>query len=217
MIDWFPPTSSDSPARSLARWHGIVSLRRAARAIDALEPTTEGHSERVGDLAASLARQVGWSRRRAEDLREAGRVHDIGKACIPQSILMTPGRLTPEDYEVVKGHAALGADVVETVLAPRQARWIRHHHERWDGRGYPDGLFGEEIPEGALMLAIADAWDAMTHRSWAGAALTRDAALEECRRERGRQFAPWAVDALLVVLDAHLPHARPGRRLVSAA
>jgi HD-GYP domain-containing protein (c-di-GMP phosphodiesterase class II) len=120
------------------------------------------------------------------------------------------------DYEVVKSHAALGADVVEAVLAPRQARWIRHHHERWDGRGYPDALFAEEIPEGALILAIADAWDAMTHRSWAGAALDRDAAIEECRRERGGQFAPWAVDALLEVLDVHLPHARP-RRLVSAA
>ena len=151
MIDWFPPTSSDSPARSLARWHGIVSLRRAARAIDALEPTTEGHSERVGDLAASLARQVGWSRRRAEDLREAGRVHDIGKACIPQSILMTPGRLTPEDYEVVKGHAALGADVVETVAGaapgpldpapPRalgRARLPRRALRRGDPRGRAD-------------------------------------------------------------------------------
>src|SRR3954452_20902029 len=110
MIDWFPPTSGDSPARSLARWHGIVSLRRAARAIDALEPTTEGHSERVADLAARLARELGWSPRRSEELREAGRMHDIGKACIPQSILLTPGPLSPEDYEVVKTHAAHGAD-----------------------------------------------------------------------------------------------------------
>jgi HD-GYP domain-containing protein (c-di-GMP phosphodiesterase class II) len=217
MIDWFPPTSGDSPARSLARWHGIVSLRRAARAIDALEPGTEGHSERVADLAAALARQLGWSRRRAEELREAGRVHDIGKACIPQSILVTAGPLTPEEYEVVKTHAGLGADVVEPVLAPRQARWIRHHHERWDGRGYPDGLIAEEVAEGALILGIADAWDAMTHRSWAGVALTRDAAVEECLRERGHQFAPWAVDALLEVLGTPVPRARPVGRLVSAA
>ena len=194
-----------------------MSLRRAARVIDALEPTTEGHSERVADLAARLARELAWSRRRSEELREAGRLHDIGKACIPPSILLTPGPLTPEDYEVVKTHAALGADVVQAVLAPRQARWIRHHHERWDGRGYPDGLLSEEISEGALILSLADAWDAMTHRSWGTAALSRQAALEECRRERGHQFAPWAVDALVEALAEPLPRAQAHGRLVSAA
>jgi len=217
MIDWFPPPSTDSPARSLARWHGIISLRRAARAIDALEPTTEGHSERVADLAARLARELGWSRRRSEELREAGRMHDIGKACIPQSILLTPGPLSPEDYEVVKTHAAHGADVVQAVLAPRQARWIRHHHERWDGRGYPDALHSEEISEGALILSLADAWDAMTHRSWGSSALSPRAALDECRRERGKQFAPWAVDALVDVLDQPVPRSQLHDRLVSAA
>ena len=121
---------------------------------------------------------------------------------------MTPGPLSPEDYEVVKGHAALGADVVEAVLAPRQARWIRHHHERWDGRGYPDGLFAEEIPEGALILAIADAWDAMTHRSWAGAALPRGRRARGVPPRAGRQFAPWAVDACSTVLDAPARRAR---------
>ena len=215
MIDWFPPSATDNPARSLARWHGIVSLRRAARAIDALESSTEGHSERVADLAARIAREVGWSLRRSEELREAGRVHDIGKACIPQGILQTPGPLSPEEYEVVKDHAALGADAVEAVLLPRQVHWIRHHHERWDGRGYPSGLAGEEIDDGALILAMADAWDAMTHRSWAGAALTPAVALEECRRESGRQFAGWAVASLERVLEEGRP--RFARPLVTAA
>jgi HD-GYP domain-containing protein (c-di-GMP phosphodiesterase class II) len=217
MIDWFPPPSTDNPARSLARWHGIVSLRRAARAIDALEPSTEGHSERVADLAARIARDVGWSRRRGEELREAGRVHDIGKACIPQVILQTPGQLSPQEYEIVKSHAALGADVAEAVLSARQANWIRHHHERWDGRGYPDGLVGEEIPEGGLILSIADAWDAMTHRSWAGSALTPAVAIDECRRESGRQFAGWAVAALERVLEERRPRFGQRRRLVTAA
>jgi len=208
MIDWFPPTSSDSPARSLARWHGIVSLRRAARTIDALEPTTEGHSERVADLAASLARELGWSRRRAEDLREAGRVHDIGKACIPQSILMTPGRLTPEDYEVVKGHAALGADVVETVLAPRQARWIRHHHERWDGRGYPDGLAGSRIPLASRIIAVCDAFGAMTCDRPYRAGMPHDAAVAELRSGAGTQFDPAVVDAFCEAVSVQVPAAR---------
>lgn len=217
MIDWFPPAAADQPARSLARWHGIVSLRRAARAVEALEPVAVGHSDRVAELAAAIAAGLGWSRVRTEELREAGRVHDIGKACISRSVLQTPGPLTPEAYEVIKLHAARGADAVEAVLSPRQTGWIRHHHERWDGRGYPDGLVADEVPEGALILAIAEAWDAMTHCSWAGAALSREAALDECRRERGRQFAPWAVDGLRDVLDAGLPRARPRRRLVSAA
>ena len=215
MIDWFPPPATDNPARSLARWHGIVSLRRAARAIDALEPTTEGHSERVADLAARIARDVGWSRRRCEELREAGRVHDIGKACIPQGILQTPGRLTPRTTRSSRATPPSGRTSSSRCSRPGRPSWVRRHHERWDGRGYPDGLAGEEIPEGALILSMADAWDAMTHRSWAGAALTPAVAIEECRRESGRQFAGWAVASLERVLDERRP--RFARRLVTAA
>jgi HD-GYP domain-containing protein (c-di-GMP phosphodiesterase class II) len=201
MIDWFPPHTAD-PARGLARWQSLVALRRAARDIDSLDPSTVGHSERVADIAADIAVELGWIRHRVDELREAGIVHDVGKSCVPESILLTPGALTPAEFEIVKAHAGVGADAAAEVLSRRQAAWIRHHHERWDGRGYPDRLGAEEIPDGAAILCLADSWDAMTHRSWSGEALTHDQALAECRSEAGRQFAPWAVAALERVMAA---------------
>jgi HD-GYP domain-containing protein (c-di-GMP phosphodiesterase class II) len=224
MIDWFPPRTrhldSHTPADDLARWQGMINLRRVAGAIDSKDATTFGHSERVADIAARIAAEVGWLTRRTRQLHEVALIHDVGKICVPEEILLLPGPLTPEDYEVVKTHAAVGAQVATTVCLPRQVAWVRHHHERWDGRGYPDGLAAEEIPEGAAILCVADAWDAMTHRSWTGEALDRDQALEECRREAGSQFAPWAVAALETALErAAFPDLAPAAiplRLVPA-
>jgi HD-GYP domain-containing protein (c-di-GMP phosphodiesterase class II) len=162
-------------------------------------------------------------RRDAGELHEAGVVHDIGKCRVPESILLTPGALTPSEFEIVKTHAAAGAEAATGVLSRRQVSWIRHHHERWDGRGYPEALAGDEIPGGAAVLCLADSWDAMTHRSWSGEALTPEAALDECRAESGRQFAPWAVGALEKVMRERsegrvAPRPVSGRpRLVPAA
>ncbi len=220
MIDWFPSTASADPARDLARWQGVVTMRRVARSIDDRHPATAGHSERVAGMAAELARELGWSRRSVERMREAGGIHDIGKVCVPESILLTPGTLTPDEYEIVKTHAVLGGEIASTILTRRQVAWIRHHHERWDGRGYPDRLAAEEIPEGAAILAVADAWDAMTSRSWSRAPLTWAQALEECDRESGRQFAPWAVAALRSVVATQPAAPAPvyaRLRLISAA
>ena len=222
MIDWFPPTTSPDPAKALRLWQGGITMRGVARSIDDRDPSTAGHSDRVARMAEMIARELRWSRRSVERIRETGAIHDIGKVCIPESILLTPGTLSPDEYEIVKTHAVLGAEIAATVLGRRQVAWIRHHHERWDGAGYPDRLVAEEIPEGAAVLALADAWDAMTSRSWARAALTRAEALEECERESGRQFAPWAVAALQRALAARtadaVPAPRPGMlRLISAA
>jgi HD-GYP domain-containing protein (c-di-GMP phosphodiesterase class II) len=221
MIDWFPTTTSSAdPARDLVRWQGAVTMRRVARSIDDRHPSTTGHSERVAEMAADIAHHLGWSRRSVQRMREAGGIHDVGKVCVPESILQTPGALTADEYEIVKTHAVLGGEIASTVLTPRQVTWIRHHHERWDGHGYPDRLTAEEIPDGAAILSLADAWDAMTSRSWSRPALTRAAALEECDRESGRQFAPWAVAALRSVIEDRAPVAAPryGRlRLISAA
>lgn len=200
MIDWFPPATEahrvTRPLGGLARWRGICNLRRVARAIDATHPSTRGHSERVAALVSRMAREVGWVERRVQELAEAARLHDVGKLAVPDEVLLTPGPLTPDQYEIVKRHPATGARIVSTVLEAHQVAWVRHHHERWDGRGYPDGIAGDDIPDGAALLAVADAWDAMTHRSWVGPALGEVAALRECRQEAGHQFAPWAVEAL---------------------
>lgn len=205
MIDWFPPApdrhrDATRTMHGLTRWRGICNLRRVARAIDAKDPATTGHSDRVAELAGRIAHEIGWVDRRVQELREAARLHDVGKICVPDSILLTPGPLSPDEYEVIKQHAAAGARIVSTVLDDHQVAWVRHHHERWDGRGYPDRLEGDEIPEGAAILSVADAWDAMTHRSWVGDALSEAAAVRECRQEAGHQFAPWAVEALEAAL-----------------
>ena len=187
----------------------MAGLRAVARHIDGLSPTTEGHSKRVADMAARLAIELGWSGPRVRRLREAALVHDVGKVGVPKSVLLTPGGLTFEQYALVKEHAAIGARMVSDVLSPAQASWVRHHHERWDGRGYPDGVAGEDIPDGAAILCLADSWDAMRRRAWIGQPLSVDAAVEECRRESGHQFAPWAVEALEAVAAAAARADRP--------
>jgi HD-GYP domain-containing protein (c-di-GMP phosphodiesterase class II) len=197
MIDWFPPAGVAEPDRGLARWHGFVNLRRLARQIDGRDPSTVSHSERVADLAARLAVECGWSSRRAEQLHEAGRVHDVGKVVVPESILLTEGPLRPEEYELVKVHAPVGADVAGTVLSRAQVSWIRHHHERWDGRGYPDKTAGEAIPLLARVVAVADSFDAMTTERPYRDARQPDAAVAELRRVAGTQLDPAAVEAFV--------------------
>ncbi len=211
MIDWFPTSLTADPARGLARWQGLIALRRAARSIDELDPSTSGHSERVAAIAGEIATELGWARHRVDDLVEAGVVHDVGKTCVPSAVLVSPRALTPSEFEVVKRHAAAGAEAASHILSRRQAGWIRHHHERWDGRGYPDRLLEDEIPDGAAVLCLADSWDAMTHRSWSGRALSTEQALDECRAESGRQFAPWAVDALERVMERRASGPVPAR------
>ncbi|HSJ73929.1 MAG TPA: HD domain-containing phosphohydrolase [Miltoncostaeaceae bacterium] len=210
MIDWFPTprdAASPDPARELTRGEGMARLRAAARHIDGLDPTTAGHSERVAELAARLAVELGWSGPRVRRLRDAALVHDVGKLAVPRSVLLSPGGLTFEQYALVKEHAAAGARIVSAFLPSPETSWVRHHHERWDGRGYPDGVAGEEIPHGAAILCLADSWDAMRRRAWIGQPLSVAEALEECGRESGHQFAPWAVEALRAVVAAASPRA----------
>jgi HD-GYP domain-containing protein (c-di-GMP phosphodiesterase class II) len=208
MLDWFPTPGPDAtldPELELLRWQGVTQLRAIARGIDELDPTTAGHSERVAELAARLAVELGWSGPEIRELQAAARVHDVGKIAVPEEVLLTPGGLTFEQYALVKEHADVGARMVETVMSSRQASWVRHHHERWDGRGYPHGVAGEDIPDGAAILCLADSWDAMRRRAWIGQPLSVEEAMEECWRESGHQFAPWAVQALEAVVAALSP------------
>jgi diguanylate cyclase (GGDEF)-like protein/putative nucleotidyltransferase with HDIG domain len=188
--------SAEERAEHLQRSQALLGLRALARAIDAKDQTTRRHSERVAELAGKLARTVDWPPDRVQLLSEAALVHDVGKIGVADALLLKEGRLTAEEYDRLKQHAELSAQIVQDVLTPEQVEWIRAHHERPDGRGYPRGLAGDEIPEGATLLALADAWDVMTlSRPYSTPKGMADA-LEECRGLVGRQFAAGAVDAL---------------------
>jgi diguanylate cyclase (GGDEF)-like protein len=192
----------------------LLGLRSLARAIDAKDPATRQHSDRVAALSAKLARAAGWPAERAAQLSDAALVHDVGKVGIPDKLLHKLEPLTPTERDRVREHAELAARLVEGVLAPDQVSWIRIHHERPDGAGYPRGLTEDEIPEGAALLAVADAWDVMTSGRPYSRAKTVDEAVAECTELVGRQFTRAAVGALLKLhangeLD---PTARGSRR-----
>jgi diguanylate cyclase (GGDEF)-like protein/putative nucleotidyltransferase with HDIG domain len=182
------------------RRRALGGLRALARAVDAKDPSTRDHSGRVADLAAKVARRLGWAEDAVARLREAGMLHDVGKIGVPDAILRKPGRLTDEEMRAVRAHPVLGAQIAGEVLSAEQVAWIRGHHERWDGRGYPDGLAGAAIPSGARILAAADAWDAMTSLRPYRAALDPDHAWQELAASAGSQLCPEAAAALGAVL-----------------
>jgi putative two-component system response regulator len=157
--------------RSLLRIKRLVEERDSAeavvyalaRAVEAKSPYTHGHSERVAHYSLVLARALGVGERTLEVLRKGALLHDIGKISIPDEILNKPGKLTADEYDIVKGHAATGAHIVEPLLSVRDAvPLIRWHHERLDGRGYPDGLAGDDIPPLVRVLSVADIYDSLS-------------------------------------------------------
>jgi len=191
--------SAEQRAQHLERAQALQGVRLLAQAVDAKDPLTQRHSERVADLAEELARALGWSPERMALLRQAALVHDVGKIGVPDRVLLKPGRLTSEEHEMVKGHVALTARLVADILTPEQVEWVRSHHERWDGTGYPDGLAGDDIPEGGQIISLADAWDAMTVSRPYGAPRSADDAMAECRRGSGGQWSPRLVGALVAL------------------
>jgi putative nucleotidyltransferase with HDIG domain len=166
--------------------------------VEAKDPYTAGHSKRVHDISLQIGMRLGVSEPELDALRYGALFHDIGKIAVPDAILTKPAALTDEEYDVMKTHSLEGARIAAKFGRLREAvPVIRHHHERWDGRGYPGGLAGERIPRAASIVGLADAWDAMTTERPYSAAMSHAAALEELRLGRGSQFAPEVVDALL--------------------
>jgi len=188
--------SATERADRLEHARALAALGALAKAIDAKDPATIRHSERVAALACELAVESSWSPGDIARLHDAALVHDVGKIGVPDAVLSKPGRLTDAEYEVIKRHADLGARIVAGMLDAQQTAWVRGHHERHDGRGYPDGLAADVISEGARLLALADAWDAMTGARVYSEAMSPDDALAEVRRCDGAQFHPDAVAAL---------------------
>lgn len=196
------PLSDAERDDRLQRSHALLALRSLARAIDAKEPVGAQHSERVSDLVGRLAAASGWTPARAARLAEAALIHDVGKLGVPERILVKPGPLTIEELTVVRNHAALSAQIAAEALGEEQTTWIRQHHERPDGSGYPDGLAHEQISDGARLLALADTWDVITTGRAYRRAVSSDEALRECLRLEGSQFFPEACRALAAVAAA---------------
>jgi len=179
----------------------IGTLRAFSKIIDAKSPWTRGHSERVARYAILIGKELGLSKDQLRRLEVAALLHDIGKIGIPESILDKPGELTKEEYEIVKRHPEIGAEILSSIRQFEEiVPAIRHHHERYDGRGYPDGLRGEEIPLMARIIAVADAFDAMlSERPYRGA-LSLNSAAKEFQRNKGTQFDPQIADILLKIM-----------------
>jgi putative two-component system response regulator len=179
-----------------------------ALALEAKDRYTRGHSQRVGDLARKFALHIGLSAEEAERIRVAGLLHDIGKIAVPERLLNKDGPLTRDEFMRVIDHPVIGEEMVRPLAALANVlEMIRHHHERFDGRGYPDGLRGATIPFEVRLLSIVDAYDALTsHRAYRPAPLTHEAALGTLRREAaGGKWDPDMVEQFAAMLGASSP------------
>jgi diguanylate cyclase (GGDEF)-like protein/putative nucleotidyltransferase with HDIG domain len=176
-----------------ARFRAAASL---ARAVDARDVYTGSHSQRVADLAARTARRLGLADEDVELTRLAASLHDLGKLAIPEEILRKPGPLTEPERMVLERHPQIGFRMLESLGVDPVADWVLHHHERWDGSGYPDGLPGDRIPLGARIIFVADAYDAMTSERVYRRRVTPEHAIAELERCAGSQFDPAIVAAL---------------------
>ncbi|MEU9447916.1 HD-GYP domain-containing protein [Streptomyces sp. NPDC048277] len=178
-----------------------ATIRALVQAVDIKDGYTRGHSERVGQASVMIARELGMDEERVEVLRFAGILHDVGKLGVPTRLLRKDGPLTPEERRIIELHPEYGHEMVRGISFLGEARAaILHHHERIDGSGYPYGLAGGQIPESARVVAVADAFDAMTSTRSYSRARPVGAAVEELRRCAGRQFDTAAVDALVRAL-----------------
>ncbi len=191
-----PDLTDHQRQRQRQRTQARAGLLALVRVADAKEPGGQDHAGRVAEIAGALALRLGWSLERCAELREAALLHDIGKLAIPDAILNKPGRLTADEYEQIKTHAQLGAEIASGALNDTQTSWLRSHHETPDGTGYPDALQAPCIPDGAQLIAIADAFDAITTgRPYQAATPTADA-LREMRARAGTQFDATLLDLL---------------------
>jgi len=178
------------------------TIKALAAAIDAKDPYTRGHSQRVVQYSLMCGRSLSLSHRELETIEYSGILHDIGKIGIPDAILSKKGLLTDEERCEIRKHPVISANIIHDIpfLKP-VIEIVRHHHEKYDGSGYPDGLIGESIPKGARILAVADAFDAMMSDRPYRAHMPQNHAIIELRKHSGKQFCPIAVDAFLFALE----------------
>ena len=176
----------------------LQTITALSAALDAKDPSTHGHSARVAGHAVAVGRQLGVSHEDLELLEYVGILHDVGKLGVRDAVLKKPGLLTAAEYEEIKQHPMLGAQIVGGInLLGKGSAWIRHHHERYDGTGFPGGLAGEDIPLGARIVTVADAYDAMLSARSYKPDFTPERARQELVDCSGTQFDPVVVEALL--------------------
>ncbi|MFH0877200.1 MAG: HD domain-containing phosphohydrolase [Candidatus Omnitrophota bacterium] len=179
------------------------TIKALAHAIDARDHYTFSHSDNVTLYAEMIAKQMNVDMSYIEDIKDACQLHDLGKIGVHDSVLSKPGMLSPEEFEEIKLHSQKGAQILEPLkFLERVIDIVRHHHERWDGKGYPDGIKEEQIPLGARVMAVADSYDAMVSaRPYRKVGLSKQEAVEEVKKNSGVQFDPKVVEAFLKIVD----------------
>ncbi|MDI6821877.1 MAG: GAF domain-containing protein [Actinomycetota bacterium] len=191
-------------ARSYAKVQDLYlnTIRALTLTVEARESYTKGHSQRVSDYAVAIARKLGLARDFIEVLQYAGLLHDVGKITIDEGVLLKPGALTAKEREIIETHPHESVRILESIIFLNQViPIIRHHHERYDGRGYVDKLGGENIPIGSRILAVADAFEAMTSERSYRPALTVEQAVAELKKCSGTQFDPKIVEVFLSIIE----------------
>lgn len=199
----------------------LQMIQTLSTTIEAKDEYTRGHSHRVAEYSALIAKELGWSCKEVENLRNAAHLHDIGKIGVPDTILNKPAKLWDSEYEIIKSHTTIGADILKNItLIENVDEVARYHHERYDGKGYPLGLSGEDIPIQARIVAIADSFDAMNYKRIYRNSLPKDMIRKEIINNRGLQFDPKIADAFLKLLDENrleieedVPHIIAGKAL----
>lgn len=177
----------------------VMSL---AKTIDAKDAYTRGHSQRVGRYARHIAYKLHWTEEEQKKIYFMGLLHDIGKIGIPEQIINKPDRLTDEEYSKIQQHTVIGSDILQLVAEfPELSLGARYHHERYDGKGYPDGLAGTDIPVYARIIAVADAYDAMTSKRSYRDILPQSVARSEIAKGSGRQFDPQFAKLMVEIID----------------
>lgn len=180
----------------------LQMMQTLCTTIEAKDEYTRGHSHRVAEYSALIAKELGWDSKDILNLKYAAHLHDIGKIGIPDTVLNKPTKLTAEEYAVIKEHPVIGAEILKNITIVKDAAKVaRHHHERYDGTGYPDGLSGEDIPLQARIVAVADSYDAMSSKRIYRNALSPDAIIREIEKGKGTQFDPELADIFLKLLE----------------
>ena len=180
-----------------------------ANTIDAKDAYTAGHSIRVAQCAEAIAQKLGWEKTQMNNIRYIALLHDIGKIDVPDAILNKPAKLSEEEFSIIKKHPVIGNEILNGIsMVENIAAGALYHHERYDGKGYPYGLSGEQIPLCARIIGIADAYDAMTSNRVYRSKMTDEMVIHEFKNGRGAQFDPQLTDIFVDMLESgfHISH-----------